>query len=76
MNIAQPFSAFTVPVQVRDPGPDGRAGTTDDGALLSLFNLEPAYLGQVSNLVTNVQTKNDYYTWEITANRRMAAGGR
>jgi hypothetical protein len=74
LNIAQPFSAFTVPVEVRDPGPDGRAGTTDDGVLLSLVNLEPVFVGQVNNLVTNAQTKNDYYTWEVTANRRMVGG--
>lgn len=74
LNLAQPFSAFNVPVQVRDPGPDGRAGTTDDGPLLNLLNLDPAYLGQVRNLVTNMPTKNDYYTWEVTGNRRMSAG--
>lgn len=27
-NIAQPYAAFDVPVQVRDPGPDGRATAT------------------------------------------------
>lgn len=74
LNIAQPFSAFNVPVQVRDPGPDGRVGTTDDGALLSLSNLDPAFVGQVNSLVTNAPTENDYYTWEITANRRMYRG--
>jgi hypothetical protein len=74
VNIAQPFSAFTVPIQVRDPGRDGRAGTGDDGEMFSLVNLEPAYLGQVNNLVKNVAADNDYYTWELTANRRMTAG--
>lgn len=72
-NIAQPYAAFNVPVQVRDPGPDGVLNTGDDGAMLSLFNLDPAYLGQVRNLVTNVDGDNDYYTWEVTANRRMAS---
>ena len=74
LNIAQPFSAFTVPVQVRDPGPDGRTATADDGALLSLVNLDPAFVGQVRSLVTNAPTQNDYHTWEITANRRMSDG--
>jgi hypothetical protein len=73
-NVAQPFAAFNVPVQVRDPGPDGRAGTADDGSLFTLYNLGPAYLGQVQSLVTNAPTKNDYYTWEITANRRLRSG--
>ena len=74
LNLAQPFSAFNVPIQVRDPGPDGRAGTADDGSLLTLANLDPAYLGQVRSLVTNTANRNDYYTWEITGNRRMTSG--
>lgn len=71
INIARPYSAFNVPVPVRDPGPDGRIGSSDDGPLLTLYNLDPPLIGQVQNLVTNVDTKNDYYTWEITGNRRM-----
>lgn len=70
-NLAQPYAAFNVPVPVRDPGPDGVVNTADDGALLTLYNLDPALLGQVRNLVTNVDGDNDYYTWEVTANRRM-----
>jgi hypothetical protein len=73
-NLSEPFSAFNVPVQVRDPGPDGRTGTADDGPLLTLFNLDPARLGQVNNLVTNASGVNDYYTWEITGIRRMTSG--
>lgn len=73
-NIAQPYSAFNVPVQVKDPGPDGRANTADDGNVFTLYNLDPAVVGKVNNLVQNVDSKNDYYTWEITGNRRMVNG--
>lgn len=73
-NILRPFDAFNVPVQIRDPGLDGRTGTADDGPLLTLFNLDPARLGLVENLLTNVPGKNDYYTWEISGNRRMSRG--
>ena len=31
VNLSIPYSAFTVPVSVRDPGPDGRLDTADDG---------------------------------------------
>ena len=74
INTAQPYSAFSLPVQVRDPGPDGRAGSDDDGAQFTLYNLEPPYVGQVQNLVTNTSTRNDYYTWELTGDRRMRDG--
>lgn len=74
INVAQPYGAFSVPVAVRDPGPDGRANTADDGALLTLVNLEPSAVGQVRNLVRNTDIENDYLTWEATATRRMADG--
>jgi hypothetical protein len=74
LNIAQPYSAFNVPIQVRDPGPDGKTGTADDGQLIPMYNLAAANLGVVNSLVTNVPAVNDYYTWEITGNRRMTAG--
>ena len=32
-NINRPLSAYTVPVTIRDVGPDGRASTADDGAV-------------------------------------------
>ena len=35
----RPFSAFNVPATLPDPGPDGRAGTGDDGPPISGFNL-------------------------------------
>jgi hypothetical protein len=73
-NLAQPFAAFNVPIQVQDPGPDGKTGTSDDGPMISMFNLAAANLGQVNNLVTNAAGVNDYYTWEITGNRRMSSG--
>jgi hypothetical protein len=74
LNVAQPYAAFNVPVQVRDPGPDGKTGTADDGQLFTLYNLSAANVGVVNNLVTNVDSPNDYYTWEITADRRMSKG--
>ena len=39
LNLAQPFSAFNVRIQARDPGPVGKTGTADDGALIQMFNL-------------------------------------
>jgi hypothetical protein len=74
MNLAQPFAAFNVPIQVRDPGPDGKTATADDGPLILMYNLAAANLGQVNTLVTNAAGVNDYYTWEITGNRRMTSG--
>src|SRR6185436_14586402 len=43
-NINRPLSAYTVPVTIRDVGPDGRLNTADDGATLTGYNLAPEFL--------------------------------
>ena len=74
VNINQPFSAFDQPVVAVNPGPDGKVGTADDGATVTAYNLNPAYLSlPVSQVVENGVLRNsDYYTWEITANKRLS----
>lgn len=72
-NVNQPFEAFNVPVTVQDPGPDGRAGTADDGPQVAAFNLAAANLGRPTQTLIsyNPDFESDYYTWEITARKRM-----
>lgn len=69
----RPFDAFNVEATFPDPGPDGRVGTADDGAPIRGFNLEESRRGLPAlTTVANVPgADGDYYTWEITANRRM-----
>jgi len=76
MNANQPFSAFTVATTVPDPGPDGLPGTSDDGPAIGAWNLAPQYLGlPVRNVLANVpDARTNYYTWEITATKRMSRG--
>jgi len=72
-NIAQPYSAFTVPVSVPDPGPDGRIGTGDDGTPLQGFDLAPEFRGRTPiNQTINVNGPADYHTFEITGTKRMS----
>jgi outer membrane receptor protein involved in Fe transport len=69
----RPFDGYNVPVTVRDPGPDGRAGTADDGATFTAYNLAPQFSGLTAvNLTADLpeSANSDYYTWEITATRR------
>jgi hypothetical protein len=69
----RPFSAFDVRATFPDPGPDSRAGTADDGPPINGFNLNASRLGLPTlTTVANVADANgDYYTWEVSANRRM-----
>lgn len=67
----RPFDAFSVPVPIADPGPDGQAGTGDDGPAIQGFDL--ASLTGSRNVVGNVAgAETRHWTWEMTAQRRFA----
>jgi hypothetical protein len=70
-NVNQPFEAFTVPVPIRDRGPDGLAGTADDGPIWTAYDLSPDYRDQpLVNEVRNVAgSSSEYFTVEIAATR-------
>lgn len=58
----RPFSAYNVPVSLKDPGPDGVVGTTDDGAIIQGYNLDPALAGlKPDNVTTMVPDRYGYY---------------
>src|SRR5262249_380203 len=69
-----PFSAFNVPVSIPDPGPDGVRGNSDDGAPIQGYNLDAAHASLTPlNVTQNVSgSRDDYYTWELTANKRYS----
>ncbi|HUR34572.1 MAG TPA: TonB-dependent receptor [Vicinamibacterales bacterium] len=73
-NVNRPFDAYNVPVQIKDPGPDGIANTGDDGPFYTMYNLSAEALAKpVVNTYTNVpNAKSDYYTFEITGTKRMS----
>lgn len=57
------------PIQLRDPGPDGRLDTTDDGAMLDVSNLTNP--GNAFNLYTNPDDAyNKYDAVQVVARRR------
>jgi len=74
-NLNRPISAFNVPVAIRDPGPDGVFGNGDDGPPIPGFNLNPANLTlPIVNGLHNTPGYDDFYTLELSANKRSAAG--
>lgn len=73
VNTFHAFDNFTVPITIPDPGADNRVGTGDDGPSIAALNLAPQFLGQTSNVQTNVRdSDSDYYTWEITGTKRFS----
>ena len=73
INVNRPYSAYNVPVTLRDPGPDGSFVTSaDDGPNFQAFNLNPANLAlPVVNQLTNLDGSGEYQTVEFSANRRQ-----
>jgi hypothetical protein len=68
-----PLEGFNVPVTIADPGADGRVGTGDDGSAIRAFNLDASSLALPPDQVIRnfANQDSDYYTWELTANRRQ-----
>jgi len=72
-DVAHPFEAFSAPIVIPDPGPDGRPGTSDDGAPLHGYELEPDASAGAVNIVRNVpRSDSQFWTWDITASRRLS----
>jgi len=72
IDVSRPLEAYSVPVTVMDPGPDGTIGSADDGGGLTAYNLtDDAVNAAPVNLTTNLRdADSEYYTWEITATKR------
>lgn len=76
VNPARPFSAYSVPVTLVDPGPDGRVGSSDDGGPITLSDYSSAFAGaaftksQYQN--TPDANHNAYHTLELTMNKRLS----
>ena len=69
----RPYSAFTRPVTIPDPGPDNVRGNADDGPAIQGFNLPVGFNLPAANVQTNVpDSDSDFYTWEITGTKRYS----
>jgi outer membrane receptor protein involved in Fe transport len=75
INVRRPYSAFNIPIERTDPGPDGVLNTADDGGRVTIYDYDPAFRG--SNFVGNQEVnrpdgRTDYYnSYELSVNRRM-----
>ena len=77
VNVLRPYSAFNIPIQRRDPGPDGNVNTADDGPNVTIWDYDAAYRGGafVGNEVLNRpdSRSNHFHTLELTLARRASA---
>jgi hypothetical protein len=72
-NFQRAFSDYSVPITVRDPGPDGTAGTADDRAV-SMLNLAPAALSRptVNRILNPDGYDQNYKNIEIGFTKRFS----
>jgi hypothetical protein len=74
-NPNRPKSAWTVPVTVTDPGPDGRTGTGDDRTGIPAFGLAPsaAALPIVTRVFNPEGYEADYKSIDLSLNKRFSS---
>jgi len=61
------------PIQVKDPGPDGKTGTPDDGGNITIYNIASAKVGIYDRYVTQQPGyMTSYRGVELVVNKRYA----
>jgi len=72
----RPYSAYNIPLQRRDPGPDGITGTADDGGMVTIYDYDPAYRGAAFNTLARVNRPRDRSdvanAFEVSINKRSS----
>ena len=75
LNRFRPYDAYNIPVTARDPGPDGRVGTADDGGMLTYWEYAPSLTGLRFEEYTSVndpRANQSFKTIEIAGVKRLA----
>jgi hypothetical protein len=76
INVLRPFSAFNIPLQRRDPGPDGVINTRDDGGMVTVYDYAAAFAGSrfVGNQTVNRPAGRDdsYQSLEGMLSKRFS----
>ena len=73
VNVLRPRSAYNIPLQRRDPGPDGVLGNGDDAGSVTIYDYDAAYRGAafVQQVQINSDTVERYHTIETMVSRRL-----
>jgi hypothetical protein len=76
INPARPFDAYNIPLQRRDPGPDGNINTADDGPMVTIYDYDPAYRGNAFEKEQAVNEPDDLHdtatTFEGSVTKRLS----
>jgi len=72
VNTLRPLSAFSVPVTIIDPGPDGSVATTADNGTFAFRNLDDTTRGSSQRTINVDGYEGTYKTFELSANKRFS----
>ena len=74
INTLRPYSAWSVPITRRDPGPDGVLGNGDDGGKVTIYDYSAAYRGGafVNAQTINAPNTDRYHSIEGTLTKRFS----
>jgi hypothetical protein len=75
VNVLRPYGAYSIAIPNIDPGPDGVAGTSDDGGPVTYYEYGAEYAG--SSFIKNVDLntpgyENSYHSVEVAAQKRLS----
>jgi len=75
INTLRPYTAWSVPITRRDPGPDGVLGNGDDAGRVTLFDYTAAYRGAafVNQQIVNAPNTDRYHSIEGTVTKRFSS---
>ncbi len=74
VNVLRPPRAYNIQLTRRDPGPDGRLDTADDGGPITIFDYDPAFRGAafVGNQFVTRANADRFQTFEATVTKRRS----
>ena len=74
INTLRPYSAWSVPITRRDPGPDGVLGNGDDAGRVTLYDYSAAFRGAafVNAQTVNATNTDRYHSVEGTLTKRFS----
>jgi hypothetical protein len=75
INTQRPYSAWSVPITRRDPGPDGILGNADDAGRVTFADYGAAYRGAgfVNTQIVNATNTDRYHSIETTLTKRFSS---
>src|SRR5262245_29227320 len=76
LNTLRPYSAYSIPINNPDPGPDGRPGTADDpGTVVTYYDYPSSLRGaafQRPMYINDAASDAHYQSFELALTRRLA----